>query len=99
AGRGQRVRLGRSADGTAELARFVGPRVVAVDGDLVSVSDSAYTVGVDFVQTADSVRQQWTGEGSVAIPLRFVTSTQQRTFLKRQTIVASTVGVVGLIII
>src|SRR5438876_5226937 len=26
-------------------------RVVAVDGDLVSVSDSAYNVGVDFVQT------------------------------------------------
>ena len=73
--------------------------MVAVDGDVASVSDTAYNVGVDFVQTADSIRQPWTGEGNVAIPVRFVTSAQQRTFLKRQTIVASTIGVAALIII
>jgi len=95
---GQRVRLRLTADGTAELARFLGPRVVAVDGDLVAKSDTAYNVGVDFVQTVDSIRQQWTGEGSVSIPSRFVTNVQQRTFLKRQTYVASALTV-GLLII
>ena len=97
---GERVRLRLTADGMNELARYLGPRVSQAEGTLVSFSpDVGYVVGVDFVQTADGIRQPWSGEGQVTFPPQYVVDLKQHTFLKKQTIITTTLAVVGLVIL
>lgn len=95
---GERVRLGLTIDGTNELARYLGPLVVSVEGQLHSTSETGYDVAVDFVQMSSGIRQEWSGEGVVTIPKFYVTTTHQRTFLKRQTIIAAGIAVAVLVI-
>ncbi len=96
---GERVRVALTLAGTTELARFLGPRVAVAEGDLTRIrDDSSLVVGVDFVQHLDGTRQPWTGEGMVTIPSSYVEQVRQRTFQRRQTVVATvaaSVAVVG----
>jgi hypothetical protein len=94
----ERVRLTLTGQGTEELARFLGPRVVGAEGDLTSIqSDGAMVVAVDFVRLADGTRQPWTGEGVVTFPAGYVTEVRERTFLRRQSYVAGGALTGGLI--
>src|SRR5688572_14050572 len=78
---GERVRIALTPQGSVELARYLGPRVTMAEGALNSIaSDGAYVVSVDWVQTADGVRQPWSGEGSVSVPLQYVAETRERTY-------------------
>src|SRR5438874_3174498 len=64
---GERVRLTLTPQGTTDLARFLGPRVIVVTGTLSSVTaDSAIVVAVDEVTLVDGLRQPWSGEGVVS---------------------------------
>lgn len=97
---GERVRMTLTHEGTTELARFLGPRVTMAEGELSAMTPGGdFVVAVDFVQTVDGIRQPWSGEGMVTIPKTYVTSTRQRTFLKRQTVVATTLITVLLIVV
>ena len=96
---GERERFNLTIDGTVELARYLGPNVVQAEGTLTATNDSSYVVDVDFVQTPNGVRQQWTGEGVVAIPKRFVAGALQRTYQPRQTFVATASTIVLLVIV
>ena len=95
---GERERFNLTIDGTNDLARFLGPSVVQAEGSLTAANDSAYVVDVDFVQTANGVKQPWTGEGVVSIPKRYVAGTLQRTYQPRQTLIASVATAVLLMI-
>lgn len=94
----ERVRLTLTAEGTTELARFLGPRVVVAEGMLSSIAaDSAYVVAVDFVQMTDGVRQPWSGEGLVRFPIHYVREVRERVLLRRQSYVAGAALTSGLI--
>lgn len=91
---GERVRLALTPAGATEMTRFLGPNVAVAEGDLVSTSDEALKVGVDFVQLYNGVRQPWSGEGVVTFPRAFVSSTQARVFQRQRSVVAlSALGV------
>jgi hypothetical protein len=92
----QLVRVRLTSEGTTELARFLGPRVVEVEGTLSKVgADGALVVGPEWVKLADGLRQPWSGEGVVTFPLRYTQGVEQRTFDRRKTILASVVTVVS----
>jgi hypothetical protein len=93
----ERVRLTLTGQGTEELARFLGPRVVVAEGDLAAMRNDSMVVAVDFVQMTDGVRQPWSGEGVVTFPAAYVREVRERTFLRRQSYVAGTALTGGLI--
>jgi hypothetical protein len=94
----ERVRVTLTSEGTVDLARFLGPRVVIAEGAVASIRpDNAMVVAVDFVQTADGVRQPWSGEGLVTFPAAHVAAMSQRTFLRRQSYLAGAAGAAALV--
>ncbi len=96
----QTVRIRLTAEGTTELARFLGPRVVEIEGSLSSVAaDGALVVAPEWVQLADRTRQPWSGEGVVTIPKRHTQGVEQRTFDRRKTILASVFTAIGAIVL
>lgn len=96
---GQSVRARLNAEGTAELTRFLGPRVGAVEGTLASVrEDGALVIGVEQVQTLDGLRQPWAGEGVVTFPRQYIEQVEVRALNRRQTTIA-TVALVGALVL
>ena len=96
----QQVRLRLTNEGSSELARFLGPRVVEVEGTLSRVdADGAWVVGPEWVKLSDGLRQPWSGEGVVSIPLHFTQGVEQRTFNRRKTILATVAAVVGAVVL
>ena len=97
---GERVRLRLTAQGMDSLARFLGPRVASADGQLSSIApDGSYVVAVDFVQTADGIRQPWNGEGIVSFPPAAIVDVKQNTFQKKQTYIATAIVVGALLLV
>lgn len=64
---GQRVRVMLTDQGTVNVARFVGPRVTIIDGNVAAADDSGVTLGVLQITKADGVEEYWKGE-AVTIP-------------------------------
>jgi hypothetical protein len=88
---GDRVRVVLTPEGTAELARYLGPNVVVAEGGLSSIDgNGTMVVLVDYVQTANGLRQPWSGEGVVSFPTMYRREVDERVFQKRRTIVAGT---------
>jgi hypothetical protein len=97
---GAEVRVQLNNEGTTELARYLGPRVISLDGKLDSLSsDGAMVITVAIVQIADGTSQQWTGEGSVTFPRPYVTSVQLRTLDRRKSTIFGIALVVSLVVI
>jgi hypothetical protein len=95
---GQPARVRLTAEGTAELARYLGPNVAWVEGNVVSIADDGtIMMAVETVEQTNELRQPWTGEGVVAIPAKYRAEAHGRVFQKRRSIVASALLGVGLI--
>lgn len=93
------VRVLLNSTGTTELARYLGPRVSAVDGTLATVGgDGAMGVAPSWVQIADGARQPWSGEGLVTIPRAYVNDVQRRTLNRRQTTISAIALAVTLVV-
>jgi hypothetical protein len=87
---GAEVRVQLTPEGTTELARYLGPRVITVDGRLSSVAgDGAMMIAPTLLQIADGARQQWTAEDVVTFPRVYVTSVQERTVNRRKSTIAA----------
>lgn len=87
--KGTNVRVELNADGTTDLARFLGPRVGSVDGTVSSVrDDDALVIGVSLVRTVNGQRQPWSGEDFVTFPKAYVASLQQRVLNRRKSYIA-----------
>jgi hypothetical protein len=94
----QQVRLRLTTEGTLELARYLGPRVEAVEGSLASArTDTSLTVAVEWVQTVDGVHQPWTGEGNVVFPMSYLSRVELSTLDRSRTSVAALALTAGLI--
>jgi len=84
------VRVELSKDGTSDLARYLGPRVIAVDGKLSAIAaDGSLIIAVSMVQIEDGPHQIWTGEGDVTFPQGYLTSVQVRTLNKKKSTIAA----------
>jgi hypothetical protein len=57
-----RVRLSLTDSGSAALARYLGPDVVALSGRLAGDSAGGYMVRVSMVRTADGREHRWDGD-------------------------------------
>jgi hypothetical protein len=89
---GADVRVKLTAEGTQELARFLGPRVVTAEGMLASTrADGALMVAVDWIELTDGQRQRWNGEGQVAIPRDMTTAVDIKTLDRKKSVLVSIV--------
>ena len=91
--RGSNVAVSLTDYGTANLGRLLGMGVGTVEGNLVSVSDSAYTLAVQVVRQRNGIETFWRGE-QVAIPRVDVAEIRQRRFSRGKSALA-TVAVIA----
>lgn len=64
---GARVAVELTDSGTAALARYLGPDVGSVEGQLVTVSDQAVQLSVVAVRGRNGIEHYWKGE-TVTLP-------------------------------
>lgn len=74
---GTRVHVQLTDDGSGELARYLGPNVMSVDGRLLQSTDTAVAVSVSEVAKRDGDEQFWKGE-SVSLPRGAIATVQQK---------------------
>lgn len=87
---GTRVRVLLTDAGSAELARYVGPRVNTINGEIMSrEEDGGLALAVSSTVTSDGVEAFWKGE-AVTVPRQHVAVLQ-----RRKLAVARTVAVAG----
>ena len=86
--RGASVAVSLTDYGTANLGRLLGMGVGTVEGNLVTVSDSAYTLAVQLVRQRNGVETFWRGE-QVAIPRGDVADIRQRRFSRSKSALAT----------
>jgi hypothetical protein len=91
--RGSSVSVALTDYGTANLGRLLGMGVGTVEGSLIAVSDSAYTLSVQLVRQRNGVETFWRGE-QVAIPRVDVAEIRQRRFSRSKSALA-TVAVIA----
>jgi hypothetical protein len=91
--RGSNVAVSLTDYGTANLGRLLGVGVGTVEGSLVTVSDSAYTLSVQVVRQRNGVETFWRGE-QVSIPRIDVAEIRQRRFSRSKSALA-TVAVIA----
>jgi len=95
---GDELRVHLTDHGTEELARYVGPRVTALDAQVVGIEpDSTLTLGVSLLHFADGTSYPFTGQAPVAVSRVFIGSVERRTFSTSRTVVASSGAVAALI--
>jgi hypothetical protein len=86
--RGSNVAVSLTDYGTANLGRLLGMGVETVEGSLVTVSDSAYTLSVQLVRQRNGIETFWRGE-QVAIPRVDVAEIRQRRFSRSKSALAT----------
>ena len=86
--RGSSVAVSLTDYGTANLGRLLGLGVGTVEGSLLTVSDSAYTVAVQLVRQRNGIETFWRGE-QVAIPRIDVAEIRQRRFSRSKSALAT----------
>jgi hypothetical protein len=91
--RGSSVAVALTDQGTANLGRLLGMGVGTVEGSLVTVSDTAYTLAVHVVRQRNGIETFWKGE-QVAIPRLDVAEIRQRRFSRSKSALA-TVAVIA----
>jgi hypothetical protein len=86
--RGSSVAVSLTDYGTANLGRLLGMGVGTVEGHLVTVSDSAYTLAVQLVRQRNGIETFWRGE-HVTIPRGDVAEIRQRRFSRGKSALAT----------
>ena len=95
---GDELRIHLTADGTTELTRFLGPRVAALDAELVRIdADSTMMLGVSMLQFTDGTSYPFTGQDPIRVSPVYIGSVERRSFSGGRTTVMSTAVVAGLI--
>jgi hypothetical protein len=101
---GTDVRVGLTTAGSTQLAQSLGARVVSMDGKLASSpADSAVKIAAQWVQTAEGVRQPWTGTPTITLPRSYLMDVQKRAIDRRKSTIAAialagSVAVIGAVV-
>ena len=61
-GLGTRIRVHLTEIGTTELSGYLGPRIAAVDGHLVALTDTSYVLSVTGVVSETGAEEFWANE-------------------------------------
>ena len=85
---GASVSVSLTDHGTANLGRLLGLGVGTVEGSLVSMSDSAYTLAVQLVRQRNGIETFWRGE-QVAIPRVDVAEIRERRLSRSKSALAA----------
>lgn len=93
---GREVRAELDDQGTAELARWIGPRGVSLSGRLQSVADTAFTIQVTEVVRRNGVTEPWVGE-TIVVPRPYIATLGERRFDRRRTLLLGLGVVAGLV--
>ena len=91
---GTRVSAALTDSGSFELARLLGPRIVAVDGRVLSASESALVLAVFRTRNRSEQEASWRGE-TVSLPHRMVANLQARTFSTGRSLLLTGAVLVG----
>ena len=86
---GRRVRILLTEAGSTELARYVGPRIGTINGDVIRADSAGLEIAVSSTVTRDENETFWKGE-AVSVPRDYVAVLQ-----RRQIAVGRTVAFVG----
>lgn len=95
---GSEVRLGLTDAGSVQLAHLVGPRIEAIEGRTVQVSDSALVVAVSSAFDRAGVERPWNHE-QLSVPLGAIDQIQRRELDRKKTWFVSGASVVGLFLV
>lgn len=76
-GPGTQVEARLTTAGAADLAQQIGPDVLLLEGQIVSVDSSGVTLAVNRVETARHIGSDWKGE-HVALPRADIASLRER---------------------
>ena len=74
---GARLHVQLTDQGSTDLARYLGPNVVAVDGRLLQGTDSALSLSVSDVAMRSGDQQFWKGE-AVTLPKTAIATVQRK---------------------
>ena len=86
--RGSTVAVSLTDYGTANLGRLLGMGVGTIEGNLVTVSDTTYTLAVQLVRQRNGIETFWRGE-QVAIPRGDVAEIRQRRLSRSKSALAT----------
>lgn len=87
---GHEVRVRLTANGTTELARYLGPSVVAAEGRAVTIdSAGGITIAIATVRTAFGGLRPWEGERPVRFPPELLEVVETRVLSRRKTVFAA----------
>lgn len=81
---GVRVYVDLAEAGTSNLARYVGPNVRQIYGDVSEVAGGSLVIALRSVTDRRAIETLWAGE-SVAIPRADIVSIRERQFSRRRT--------------
>jgi len=91
---GASVRVSLTERGSVDLAPYIGPTIVKVDGHLDSASDSAFTLRLVNVVARNGVETTWSGE-KVLFHTSYVARMESRRLDTRRSWLAAAVVVGG----
>ncbi len=92
------VRIELTSEGTAELARSLGPSVRAITGELVEWrAGDTLVVVPQWVRTSGGMAQPWIGEGAVSIARSDLRTLDERRFNRRRTTLMAAGVTAGLV--
>jgi len=95
---GDEVRVHFTPQGTEELARYLGPRVTAVDAELMRIEpDSTLTLTVRQLHFVDGTSYPATGDDPVRVPRAVISSVERRTLSASRTALITTGLAAGLV--
>ncbi|HSA54569.1 MAG TPA: hypothetical protein VLE53_02645 [Gemmatimonadaceae bacterium] len=95
---GSEVRLALTDAGSLQLAALVGPRVEALEGRTLEVSDSSLVLAVSSTFDRSGVERPWSNE-RLSVPLGAVDEIRRRELDRRKTWIVSGASVVGLFLV
>lgn len=97
-GAGTRVHVQLTDTGSGELARYLGPNVVSVDGRLLQATDSNMALSVNTVGMRDGDEQYWKGE-AVSLPKVAIATVQQKKLSRWRSGLLASAFLVGVVAI
>lgn len=97
-GPGTRLHVQLTDNGSGELARYLGPNVVSVDGRLLQSTDTAVALSVNTVGMRDGDEQFWKGE-AVSLPKGAIATVQQRKLSRWRSGLLASALIVGIVAI
>ncbi|HEX6534564.1 MAG TPA: hypothetical protein VF041_08200 [Gemmatimonadaceae bacterium] len=97
-GPGTRLHVQLTDNGSGNLARYLGPNVISVDGRLLQATDTAMSLSVNTVGMRDGDEQFWKGE-TVSLPKQAIATVQQKKLSRWRSGLLASALIVGIVAI